>query len=81
MSSCTKRQLGNQKNKLLRYQKIIDLYLEKKTDDISLTVVWRNHINPTFHISKVTLYNILNTPVTKELKEIEVIEAQQISLF
>ncbi|MBK5213620.1 MAG: hypothetical protein JJE55_08180 [Flavobacteriaceae bacterium] len=74
-------QRGIQKNKLLRYQSILDLYLEKKTEDIPDTVIWRKYIYPTFHISRRTLVTILGTPVNKELKEIKAVEDAQISLF
>tara|TARA_R100000306_G_scaffold62377_2_gene69151 strand:+ start:1052 stop:1315 length:264 start_codon:yes stop_codon:yes gene_type:complete len=76
-----KQDIGLQKNKLLRYQKILDLYLEKKTEDIPDTVIWRKYIWPEFHISRRTLVTILGTPVTKELKEIKAVEDAQISLF
>lgn len=80
-SRTSKIQLGIQKNKLLRYQKVLDLYLQEKTEDIPDTVIWRKYIWPTFHISRRTLVTILGTPVVKELKEIKAIEEQQTSLF
>jgi len=81
MTKCQKQQLGVQKNKLLRYKIVLDLYKQHKTEDIPVTVVLRKYIYPKFPISRTTLYEILRTPVDKELKEIEVIESQQISLF
>lgn len=81
MTKCQLQQIGVQKNKLLRYKDVLDLYNEKKTEDIPAIVIWRKYIYPTFHISRTTLYTILGTPVVKELKQIEVVEAQQISMF
>lgn len=77
----TKQQKGIQKNKLLRYKKILDLYKEVKTEDIPVTVVWRKYIYPVYPISRTTLYTILATPVEKELKEIKEVEQKQLSLF
>lgn len=71
------RRLGRQRNKLLRYQKILDLYLEKKTEDIPDTVIWRKYIFPEFHISRRTLITILGTPVQKQLKEIEALLSER----
>ncbi len=81
MTKCQKQQIGVQKNKLLRYKDILDLYNEKKNEDIPAIVIWRKHIYPTFHVSRTTLYTILGTPVVKELKQIEHAQAQQTSLF
>lgn len=81
MTNRQRQQQGLQKNKLLRYKDILDLYNEKKTDDIPVSVVWRKYIYPRFHISRVTLYTILDTPVVRELKKIEAVEQQQLSMF
>lgn len=75
------RQLGIKKNKLLRYKSILELYNEKKTDDIPVTVVWRKWIYPKFHISRTTLYTILETPVQRELNKIKEQEDNQLKLF
>lgn len=75
------RSLGIQRNKLLRYQLILDLYHKYKTDDIPTTVIWRKYIYPIYPISRTTLYEILSTPVKKQLKEIQEIEDSQTSLF
>jgi len=72
---------GIKKNKLLRYKDVLDLYNEKKTEDIPVIVIWRKHIYPRFYISRKTLYIILATPVVKELKEIAAIEEQQLQMF
>ncbi|WP_281225915.1 hypothetical protein [Flavobacterium aquiphilum] len=71
MSSLSKRSLGVQRNKLLRYRLIKDLYYLHKTEDIPTTVVWRKYICPVYPISRTTLYEILCTPITTELKKIE----------
>ncbi len=65
------RSLGIQKNKLLRYKLIKELYQKHKTDDIPTTVVWRKYVSPVYPISRTTLYEILCTPITSELKRIE----------
>lgn len=66
-----------QRNKLLRYRAILETYLFYKTDDIPFTVVWRKYVYPKHFISKGTLYNIINTPINKQLKEID----SQLSFF
>lgn len=65
------RSLGIQKNKLLRYKLIKELYQKHKTEDIPTTIVWRKYICPVYPISRTTLYEILCTPITSELKRIE----------
>lgn len=81
MSLCHNRALGIKRNKLLRYRKILDVYLQEKTEDIPTTVIWRKYIFPQFAISRRTLYEVLATPVDKELKEIKAIEDAQLSMF
>lgn len=71
---------GIQKNKLLRYKQILELYQAKKTEDIPTTVIWRKYIYPQYFISRTTLYTILGTPVNRELQKILAIEAQQLSI-
>ena len=73
MTKKEKQHIGIKKNKLLRYKLILDIYNENKTEDIPVTVVLRKYIYPVFPISRTTLYNILSTPVDKELKEIEIL--------
>ncbi len=75
------RQIGIQKNKLLRYKLIKELYVLHKTEDIPTTVVWRKYIMPIYPISRTTLYQVLNTGITSELNKIEAFQAQQTSLF
>ncbi len=73
----TNQSIGIQRNKLLRYKAILDEYQKHKTQDIPTTVIHRKYIFPKFFISRTTLYNILCTPVNKELKELN----DQLSLF
>jgi len=71
MSVSTNRSLGAQRNKLLRYRLIKDLYYKHKTEDIPTTVVWRKYICPVYPISRTTLYEVLCTSVTSELIKVE----------
>lgn len=71
------RSLGIQKNKLLRYKLVRELYQKHKTDDIPTTVVWRKYIYPVYPISRTTLYEVLCTPITSELKRIEELLSHQ----
>lgn len=56
-----------QKNTLIRYRNIRDIYLQHKTEDIPDTVVLRKYIYPVYAISRTTLNTILNTQIDKEL--------------
>lgn len=58
-----------QKNTLLRYKIIRDLYLEYKNPDVPDTVIFRKYIYPKFPISRSTLNTVLNTPIEKLLAE------------
>lgn len=60
-----------QRNTLLRYKNIKDLYLKHKTEDIPDTVVLRKYIFPFYPISRTTLNTILNTPIERELAKYE----------
>lgn len=71
MKKDTPVKIGMLKNKLLRYKAIRDVYLTHKTEDIPVRVVHRRYIYPVFFISIGTLYNVLNTPIDKQLKELE----------
>jgi hypothetical protein len=71
MSVSINRSLGAQRNKLLRYRLIKDLYNKHKTEDIPTTVVWRKYICPVYPISRTTLYEVLCTPITSELQKVE----------
>ena len=68
------RQQGILKNKLLRYREIVKEYQSHNTQDIPLTVIWRNYIYPKYYISIGTLYNALNEPIEKQLKELQALE-------
>ena len=59
-----------QRNTLLRYKNIRDLYLEHKTEDIPDTVVLRKYIYPRYPISRTTLNTILSTPIDRYLAEL-----------
>ncbi|MCC2590344.1 hypothetical protein [Chryseobacterium sp. MFBS3-17] len=60
-----------QRNTLLRYKIIRDIYLQFKTEDIPDTVILRKYIYPRFPISRTTLNTILNTPIEKKLAELD----------
>lgn len=80
MSSKNPQSQGINLNKLRKYKLIKDLYDKHKTDDIATTVVLRKYIYPIYPISRTTLYNILCTPVNKELKELEAEMQTQLDL-
>lgn len=83
MTRAEKQQLGTLKNKLLRYQDVLDYYHQVKAENryINIVDLHRDFIYPKFHISRTTLYTILGTPVKKELKEVKAIEDRQLNLF
>lgn len=81
MTRCQRQAHGTKKNKLLRYQEVLNYYNAVKIEDVPVTVTYRKYIYPKFFISRRTLYEILSTPVVKELKEIQAIEDQQLSMF
>ncbi len=66
--------MATNRNTLLRYKIIMDIYLKHKTDDVPTTTVLKKYIYPQFPISRTTLYTILSTPIEKELKKLEDIE-------
>lgn len=59
-----------QRNTLLRYKIIRDIYLQHKTEDIPDTVILRKYIYPQFPISRTTLNTVLNCPIDKHLAEL-----------
>ena len=73
MTATEKRQIGMQRNKLLRYKKVKELYNEtiKNNAYLTVTTVLEVFIKPVYPISKTTLYNILCTQITSELKELD----------
>lgn len=58
------------RNTLLRYQRVKELYLQYKTEDIPDTVILRKYIFPVYPISRGTLNTILATPIEKEMKSL-----------
>lgn len=60
-----------QRNTLLRYKIIRDIYLQHKTEDIPDTKILRRYIFPKYPISRTTLNTILTTPIDKLLSELE----------
>jgi len=81
MTKRQRQEIGTQKNKLLRYQLVLELYHQHKTEDNSVMCVWRKYIYPKYAVSRTTLYTILGTSVNKELKEIKAFEDSQLSMF
>ncbi len=69
------------KNCLLRYQSVMTELNKHDCRDVPITVIWRKYIYPKFHISRETLYNIINTDVESELKAINEFESRQLTLF
>ena len=65
-----------QRNTLLRYKIIRDIYLQHKTEDIPDTRVLKQYIYPKYPISRTTLNTILSTPIDKLLAELNSCEAQ-----
>lgn len=78
--SLTKQAIGIQNNKLQRYRLIMELYMLHKTEDIPTTVVWRKYICPVYPISRTTLYTILDTPINKQIKELQAIKDSQLTM-
>lgn len=76
----TTRQLGIAHNKLLRYKLIKELYDKYDDGERPLTTILKKYIKPVYPISRTTLYNILCTPINKDLKEIEEMKAKQIKI-
>ncbi|QFG53653.1 hypothetical protein F7R58_08840 [Chryseobacterium sp.] len=60
-----------QRNTLLRYKNIRDIYLQHKTEDIPDTRILKRYIYPKYPISRTTLNTILSTPIDKQLAELE----------
>ena len=59
-----------QRNTLLRYKYIRDIYLQHKTEDIPDTKILKRYIFPKYPISRTTLNTILSTPIDKLLSEL-----------
>jgi hypothetical protein len=70
----------NRRNKLLHMRNVLEIYKREKKDGVSTAHVFREHICPTYPMSRSTLYNYLSTPVDKLLKE-EDAKKKQLQLF
>lgn len=83
MSTAINRSLGVQRNKLLRYKLIKELYQKSVQDHpyTPLTKILEIYIAPVYPISRTTLYEVLCTPITTELKKIEDAINAQTKLF
>lgn len=64
--------IGRKRNLLKRYKAVMEEFNKHDCRYIPITVIHREFIYPKFHISRDTLYRILNTPIDEELKQIEV---------
>jgi hypothetical protein len=75
------KQKVKSKNKLLRYKLIKELYqeVEKAHPYTPMTQILQKYIFPIYPISRVTLYGILCTSITTQLREIETIEAKYLN--
>lgn len=65
-----------QRNTLLRYKNIRDIYLQHKTEDIPDTRILKRYIFPRYPISRTTLNTVLSTPIDKLLSELNNCEPQ-----
>lgn len=70
------KKLLNQKNKLMRYKLIKELYHKSVNDHpyTPTTQILEKYIYPLYPISRNTLYEIMTTSIVTLLKEIEDIE-------
>lgn len=59
-----------QRNTLIRYRNIRELYLKHKTEDIPDTVILRKYIYPIYPISRTTLNTVLSTNIEKEFQRL-----------
>lgn len=77
------RALSVQRNKLLRYKLIKELYQQKVQEHpyTPTTKILEFYIFPVYPISRATLYQILTTSITTELREIEQAINAQTRLF
>lgn len=73
------KNLVKQKNTLLRYKKILEIYNNYKTEDIADTVILRKYICPVYPICRTTLWKVLGTPIEKLLKQIQEIESSKLN--
>lgn len=61
----------NRENFLNRVKEVNELYLAKQRLGIPLARIYRDYIEPQFHISRSTLYEWLAIPYEKELRQIK----------
>ncbi|MEC4003976.1 hypothetical protein OX283_004855 [Flavobacterium sp. SUN052] len=73
MKKKDKKKFGSERNKLLRYQSIKNLYNEKRKENPYMPTIKIHelYIYPIYFISRTTLYKIFSTSVTTRLREIE----------
>lgn len=83
MAQHINRSLGIKRNKLLRYKLIKDLYnkLIAEHPYTPLTKIHEHYIFPIYPISRATLYQVLCTSVTSELRTVESAISAQTTLF
>lgn len=83
MSVSNNRSLGVQRNKLLRYKLIKELYQKVTAEHphTPITKIHTHYIFPVYPVSRTTLYEVLCTPITAELNKIETLMGLQTKLF
>lgn len=76
--------IGRKRNLLRRYKAVVEEFNKYDCRIIPITTIHREYIYPKFHISRDTLYRILNTPIDEELEKItmpSLFDAEPTSLF
>lgn len=71
----------NRRNILLRIIQIQEFTLEHTMKGVTQEFVYKNHVYPTYRISRRTYYSYLATPAKAEIKRIETTKKLQMSLF
>ncbi len=71
----------NRKYFLVRVKRVNELYKELSAKGITNEFIYKHHICDQFNISRSTFYDYLTIPYEKQMKEIERVEQQQMSLF
>lgn len=59
-------------------QQMAALYYEPGRQDRSYKNVWRNHINPKYHIGYRTFLKYLSMDAARELKELEELKQREV---
>ncbi|MDY0208405.1 MAG: hypothetical protein RBR82_17555 [Pseudomonas sp.] len=80
MNTTTRRNIGRQRNTLLRYQAVLDEFEQHNCQEVPITVIWRKYIYPKYFISRQTLYRIFNTNVQESLDKVKQ-RGEQLKLF